>query len=148
MTKDHKSEEKDAHKELEKIEVEKEKWSLAKHKVDMVVGIVKDVILLIVIIAGTLHNILTNAAPKAVEAVANLEASGSGMGSGGGVHVLHSAAPVVHHAHPKLMLTAETIIWVVVIIAIVFYVLPKVQSVFPKVKDFFVKSFIKDKSPK
>jgi len=112
-------------KELEKIAIEKERWTLAKHKVDMLVGTVKDVLLLAVIVGGTLRNLFTDSAPKMLAEAA----AGAGMGGGG--RAMHAASAVPHISHQTLI-TLETVIWVIVIVAVVFYVLPKVQKFFSK----------------
>ena len=119
MAKNHKE-------ELADIELESAKLDLAKKKADTYVGILKDIILGLVIFAGTIINFLKGNAAKAFPTEADVTMSSSGMGSGVGTPMTRS----IHFHHPVPV--DVIIIWGIVILAIVFLVLPRIKKFFTK----------------
>lgn len=100
-----------------KIELEKKKADLWKHRFDTYLAIARDVSLIIIIAATTWFNLTSGKAPKAA-----LEMSSPG-GAGGAVEA--SAAPT---ASVLNFLNMHTGLWILVVLAVVFLILPRLKK--------------------
>jgi hypothetical protein len=121
----------------EEIELEKEKWSLTKYKADTIISIARDIVLLLTVIISTIANFIAGNTSKAefssLETIAHGE--GEGFGSGPRLDVVSSA---INSTEPTQFLDAifnvHTGLGSITVIALIFFILPRVKKMFSKDK--------------
>lgn len=103
-----------------KIELEKKKADLWKHRFDTYLAIARDLGLIIVIVATTWFNIMSGKAPKAA---LEMHSPGGAGSAGSPVDMaVSSPAPLLD------FLNMHTGLWVLVILAVVFLILPRLKK--------------------
>ena len=113
------------------IDLEKEKWQLAKFKADTLVGIVKDAVLGAIFIGSAIISFFNSSAAKIDTATTTIPTTAMNLtrgGSGGVTHIVQS----VHHVHSLVSYPFNIVLWVVMGLALGFIVGPRIQKLFIK----------------